>query len=143
MNDKRPPRRLQDFPVTVMDTIRYGDTDMLGHVNNAVFSTFLETGRAQLLFDPARPVWGDASSFVLARLAMDFRAEITWPGQIHIGTGVLSIGRSSLTLAQALFQNDTCCATAETVVVMFDTTTRRARPIPEESRAVLEGLMLA
>lgn len=37
--------QLKDFPSVTFDKIRYGDTDRQGHVNNAVFSAFLETGR--------------------------------------------------------------------------------------------------
>lgn len=44
---------LADFPFTSFDKLRYCDTDKQGHVNNAVFSTFLETGRAEFLLDPS------------------------------------------------------------------------------------------
>lgn len=37
---------LEDFPLRTYDKIRYADTDQQGHVNNAVFATFLETGLA-------------------------------------------------------------------------------------------------
>lgn len=38
------------------DVIRYADTDRQGHVNNAVFSTFLETGRVDILYNPEMPL---------------------------------------------------------------------------------------
>jgi acyl-CoA thioester hydrolase len=38
---------LRDFAVYSVDKLRYGDTDRQGHVNNAVFATFLETGRGR------------------------------------------------------------------------------------------------
>lgn len=41
--------KLEGFPFRSSDKLRYGDTDRQGHVNNAVFSTFLETGRVELL----------------------------------------------------------------------------------------------
>ncbi len=43
-----------DFPVVTTDKLRYCDTDRQGHVNNAVFLTFLETGRVELLYNPVR-----------------------------------------------------------------------------------------
>ncbi len=43
--DKKELPRLEEFPLRTSDKVRYGDTDRQGHVNNAVFSTFLETGR--------------------------------------------------------------------------------------------------
>lgn len=140
--EKPPLPRLADFPVIAMDTIRYGDTDKIGHVNNAVFSTFLETGRTRMLWQGATPVAPQGASFVLARLVLDYRAEMLWPGEAHIGTGVLAVGNSSMTLAQAIFQGDLCTATAETVLVLFDTVTRRPLPLPEETRARLAGLKI-
>jgi hypothetical protein len=68
--------------------------------------------------------------FVLARLILDYRREMRWPGAVEIGTRVERIGRSSITLAQALFQNDCCVATAQSVAVLIDARSRRACPIP-------------
>ncbi|MFG1345852.1 thioesterase family protein [Xanthobacter autotrophicus DSM 431] len=140
--EKPPLPRLDDFPVKAMDTIRYGDTDKIGHVNNAVFSTFLETGRTRLLWNEAGHVAPESASFVLARLVIDYRAEMFWPGEAHIGTGVLSVGRSSITLVQAIFQGERCTATAETVLVLFDTETRRPMPLSDEGRALLDRLVV-
>ncbi|QRG04513.1 acyl-CoA thioesterase [Xanthobacter dioxanivorans] len=138
----RPPLpRLEDFPVKAVDTIRYGDTDKLGHVNNAVFSTFLETGRTRVLLDAGRPIAPAGAGFVIARLVLDYIAEMHWPGQVEIGTGVTAIGRSSVTMRQALFQNGACTATAETVIVLFDMAHRRPLPLPEASRALLGELL--
>ena len=46
---------LSDFALQTYDKLRYADTDRQGHVNNAVFSTALETGRAEFLYDPYVP----------------------------------------------------------------------------------------
>lgn len=122
------------------DVLRYGDTDRQGHVNNAVFATFCETGRAAFLYDPMAPI---GTNFVIARLVLDFRSEVMWPGCVDIGTGVLSIGRSSFTLGQGLYVGEHCVATAEAVIVMIDDTTRRSTPLPETVRAKLAAKMIA
>jgi acyl-CoA thioester hydrolase len=119
------------------ETVRYGDTDRQGHVNNAVFSTFLESGRVRIIYDPERPLAPEGASFVIARLVLDFRGEIRWPSEVAIGTVVLALGRSSVTLGQGLFVGDDCAATAETVIVMMDEATRKSRPLPDETRAAL------
>ena len=142
MADKAPLPVLDDFPVKAIDTIRYGDTDMLGHVNNAVFSTYLETGRTRLLLSPRR-LAPEGKGFALVRLVLDYRAEMHWPGEAHIGTGVISIGRSSVGLRQAIFQDGQCMATAETVVVLFDLAERRAAPLSDDMRTALETLRMA
>ena len=128
-----------DFPSLATDTVRYGDTDRQGHVNNAVFTTFLETGRVHMLFDASGSVPREGTSFVLARLEVDYVAEIHWPGSVQIGTRVLEIGRSSARFAQAIFQHGQCTARAETVVVLVDNATRRSTPWTEQERAFLDG----
>lgn len=134
---------LDDFPLKASDKIRYADTDRQGHVNNAIFATLLETGRVEILYDPASPLADPGCTFVIARLAIDFRSEINWPGMVFIGTRVASIGRSSIKLDQGLFQDDRCVAIAETVIVLMDERTRRSRPLPPavaERLSVLSGL---
>jgi 2-haloacid dehalogenase len=132
-------RKLVDYPIRSYDKLRYGDTDRQGHVNNAVFSTFFETGRVELLFDPRRSVLEAGKSFVLARLEVDLLAEIIWPGTIEIGTAVTKVGRSSVRLAQALFQNGRCVARAVSVIVLVDETTHRSSPL---SKATIDHLSL-
>lgn len=134
------PPRLEDFPARAADTVRYGDTDRQGHVNNAAFATFLETGRCQLLYDPALPLAPAGTAFVLVRLVLDLRQELHWPGTVEIGTRLARLGRSSFTLSQALFQAGRCAATSESVVVLMDESTRRATPLPETSRTTLRAL---
>ncbi len=122
------------------DVLRYRDTDRQGHVNNAVFATFLESGRVAVLYDPQRPLAPDGASFVIARLILDFRAEVNWPGSVDIGTTVMRIGGKSMTLIQGVFVGEACVATAETVIVLMDDATRRSRPFTDEMRARLEAL---
>src|SRR5882762_5091599 len=80
--------RLEDYPLRTFDTVRYGDTDRQGHVNNAAFATFCETGRVTFFFQGSQPLPPPGTSFVIARLILDFRAELAWPGTVDIGTRV-------------------------------------------------------
>jgi len=137
---KLAPPPLDAYPLHAMDTIRYADTDRQGHVNNAAFATYCETGRCAFLFDPQKPLLQPGAGFVIARLALDFLIEMSWPGRVEIGTRVLSIGRSSFTLGQGLFQGGRCVATAESVIVQMDEATRRSKPLPEDLVRRLEGL---
>jgi acyl-CoA thioester hydrolase len=135
--------RLSAFPFQTFDKIRYADTDRQGHVNNAAFATFIETGRVEFLYDPNAPLAVDNGSFVIASLTLRFAAEVNWPGRIDIGTAVTKLGKSSLYLYQGLFQADHCVATAETVIVQMDDHTRRSAPLSDTTRAFLERHMLA
>jgi acyl-CoA thioester hydrolase len=129
--------RLGDYAFHSSDKIRFGDTDRVGHVNNAVFATLLELGRAEMLLKPPAPPLEPGTAIVIARLVIDFKAELNWPGEVMIGTRVAGIGRSSFRMEQALFQNGKCAATAENVIVLMDEATRRSRPLPETARAWL------
>ena len=128
------------YPHQVTDRLRYGDTDRQGHVNNAVFSTLLETGRVAILYDQAGSLAAEGCAFVIARLEIDFRAELNWPGEIVIGTAVAKIGRTSFELTQALFQGEACAARSRSVIVQMDQTTRRSHPLSDHARSVLSGL---
>jgi len=123
--------RLEDYPLRSHDKLRYGDTDRQGHVNNAVFSTFLETGRVEMIYDGGISLADPGCSFVIARLELDFINELLWPGRIDIGSGVIGIGRSSLRLEQALFQGERLVAVGETVMVQVSDATRRSQAFSE------------
>lgn len=135
--------RLEDFAGKAYDKLRYGDTDRQGHVNNAVFATFMETGRVELIYNAEDPLLDEGYSFVLAKLDIDYVAEILWPGTVEIGTRVTRVGRSSVTMQQAVFQAGRLCASAETVVVQFDQATRKSHAFSDQQRAKLEGWMQA
>jgi acyl-CoA thioester hydrolase len=132
-----------NFPKKTFDKVRYADTDRQGHVNNSVFSTFLETGRVEILYNEKFPILIPAASFVIASLKLDFLKEIHWPGQVDIGTGILKVGKSSITIYQKLFQNDVCVAQAETVTVQVDQMTGKALPLSENALKNLNQLLLS
>ncbi len=98
-----------------------------------MFAICCQSGRLALLSDPARAVTPPSSQFVLARLVLDYRRETHWPGAAEVGTRIERIGRSSIILAQALFQNDRCMATAQSVAVLMKTKSRRSQWIPAAS----------
>lgn len=144
MNAPRDPAaalmRLEAYPLRLEERLRFSDTDMVGHVNNAVFATMFESGRVALLFDPEQPLAGPGQTFVLARLGIDFRAELHYPGMVTIASGVSRIGSSSITMPQALFSGERCVATGESVLVLIDQQTRRSAPLSPATRARLETL---
>jgi acyl-CoA thioester hydrolase len=133
-----PP--LSAYPLRTHEKLRYADTDRQGHVNNAVFSTMLETGRVELLYAADGPLHESGCSFVIASLHLDFHGEITWPGQVDIGTRVASIGKSSLTLEQGLFQGGRCAATSRTVIVQVNDVSRRSQALSDAAVRRLTAL---
>jgi acyl-CoA thioester hydrolase len=133
-----PSTERGSYAIWTYDKLRYADTDRQGHVNNAVFATFCESGRVMFLYDEKLNLAGTDANFVVVRLELDFRAELFYPGRIDIGTRVLGIGRSSFRLGQGIFNGETCAATSETVLVLMDATARKAAPLTPQLRAWLE-----
>ena len=124
--------RIEDFPIRVSDTIRFADLDRQGHVNNAVYPTYFESGRVPRIYDPKEGFQVDGCTTVLARIEIDFLKELHWPGTVEIGTAIADIRRSSYVFAQAIFNEGACAARARSTMVLIDRATRKARPLPSE-----------
>lgn len=137
-----PPPEPEIFKSWVTDRLRYRDTDKVGHVNNAVFSTFCESGRTEILYKDGRPIAPEGLNWVIARLEMNYLSELNWPGEVETGTAVERIGTSSIVLYQGIFKDGVCAADAKTVIVLMDESTRRSAPMPPETLAALESLKL-
>ena len=119
------------------DRLRYGDLDALGHVNNAVFSTFSESGRIAFLRDRMIAPQDSGHAFVVARLTIDFVAELHYPGTVRIATRATRMGRSSMTFEQVMLAQDRVVARAESTVVLIDRQSRRSTPFPDAMREAL------
>jgi acyl-CoA thioester hydrolase len=117
--------------------VRWSDTDLVGHVNNLAFATYFETGRTNFLEPVMDKNRGDRVLALLARVTVDYLGEIHWPSKIDVGTVVLSIGRSSYRVGQALYCGDQCVGVAESVLVLIDEESRKSRDIPDWLRAWL------
>ncbi|MBV9077067.1 MAG: acyl-CoA thioesterase [Methylobacteriaceae bacterium] len=125
------------------DVLRFGDTDLNGHVNNAVFATMAESGRVNL-FRKTFGIWASAQRdtyFVIVKLAIEFRSELHYPGRVRTGTWVTRLGRSSIGLAQAICGDRQVAATAEAVCVLMSAAERRPTPFPPDMREAAEELL--
>jgi acyl-CoA thioester hydrolase len=123
---------LEDFPFRQTDNVRYADLDPNQHVNNAVYATYFETGRVMLVKDRSYGLFPLGLGWMLVRLDIHFRAELRWPGSIEMGLGVSKFGRTSVTFDQVVFSEGTCVASAQSVTVLFDESTRKPTPLTEE-----------
>ncbi len=117
--------------------IRYGDLDTNGHVNNIAFLVYSESGLVPFLAALGHPVDHRETPWMTARIEIDLRAQLHYPGEVDIGTRVLGLGRSSLTLGQGLFSGESCAATLRRVMVLVDRAAGGAREIPADLRARL------
>lgn len=139
MNEFHP--LIQAYPHQTFDKVRYADTDRQGHVNNANFAQYLETGRVEILYLGLEGKKPNHTNFVIANLSIQYLDEIHWPGLIQIGTQIERIGKSSITIEQTLMQEDRLVATAQTVIVQVDPTTKKSYPLSEDSISFLQAFL--
>jgi acyl-CoA thioester hydrolase len=121
--------------------IRWRDVDAYGHVNNAVYLNYLEEARDAWVQLVLGPVSGTTWDFVLARVAIDFREELTQDDRAVIVRCTLDrIGRSSIGTREEVRKEDgSISAEARSVVVARDPEKARSRPLTELEREALEA----
>ncbi len=132
------PTRRETYRVWGQEHVRYSDTDAQGHVNNVSYAAYLETGRTTLAQACGLPIGlHNGRHTVLARVEIDYRAEVHWPATLDLGSAVVKVGRSSVTVIQGIFAGERCVATGREVMVMVETATGRSTPIPDDVREKL------
>ena len=137
-------KRLQDrsiYPHWCTDTVRFSDQDAAGHVNNVALCAYLETARLTFMRDMGLMVAKeDGVRGISAGMTVSFLAESHWPGQVELGTGVVRIGTSSITVGAAAFKDGVCIVAAEMTVVRLRGKT--PHPIDAELRKTLQKYQL-
>jgi acyl-CoA thioester hydrolase len=119
--------------------IRWRDLDAYGHVNNAVYLNYLEEARdawVQQVLGKVTDTW----DFVLARVAVDFKRELTQEdAAVLVRCSLGSFGRSSVRTREEIVKSDgTLSAAAESVIVPRDPKAGSSRPLTDEERSALE-----
>ncbi|HEY1721001.1 MAG TPA: thioesterase family protein [Magnetospirillaceae bacterium] len=125
----------------IEDRVRYRDLDALSHLNSAVYSTYFETARVILLRAAGMPLVGDCDPFALVRQTIDYRRELMLDTPVRIGTRITKLGRTSVGMTAAIFDGDTCVATAEIIGVILDRQTRRPKELSEDLRQKLSAYL--
>lgn len=128
--------RLDDFSHRLALPVRWGDVDMLGHVNNAKFFTYDESSRIEYFqalgaSDPR--MWKDYG-LILASISADFIQQLRYPSNLVVGTRIVRIGRSSMNTLSGLFVGDTLVASVRGVLVWFDYVNQKPLAVPESVR---------
>jgi acyl-CoA thioester hydrolase len=117
--------------------VRWRDVDALGHVNHAVFLTYLEEGR------DAFYAWllGADPSYVVVRLEVDLRAEVRYPDrQVRVRIEAERLGTTSLTTWETITTpSGEVAAQARVVTVRWDAGLHKPVPFTAAERARLSG----
>jgi acyl-CoA thioester hydrolase len=118
--------------------VRFRDIDAFGHVNNAVFFTYVELARIRYLLDVIKPPTRfDRLPLILARVELDFRSPIEFGEEVTVETRVERIGRTSFAMRHRMTAgpDGRLAGDVHTVLVAYDYGTARPIPVPDEWRA--------
>ena len=130
--------------------VRFRDCDPMGHVNNAVYLTYLEQSR----FAHWRSLWGfgpppvpspvegplppGRPGVILARVECDYKRPATYGETLEIRLTIGELGRSSFRYEYEIVDDKgRTVLTAKTVQVMYDYAAGKPVPIPDDIRKLL------
>lgn len=125
--------------------VRFVDCDPLGHVNNAVYLSYLEQAR----FGMWRRLWGFSgetamtaargAGLILARAECDYRLPATYGDTLDVRLGLAGMGRTSFTYDYEVVDagGGRTFAEARTVIVLYDYATSTPVPLDAARRADL------
>lgn len=117
---------------------RFSETDALGHVNNTVLPVWFEDSRTPIfeLFCPGMDTndW----HLIIAKIDVEFLSEIYFGKSVEVRTFMSKIGNSSMVVSHEAWQEGKLAAKGNAVMVHFNHTTKSSKPIPEDTRAILQ-----
>jgi acyl-CoA thioester hydrolase len=121
--------------------IRWRDVDNYGHVNNAVYLTYLEEARDRWV----RETLGPEVDFVIVRIAIDYRRELSQgDDEVRVSCRGVGYGTSSIrTAEQIVARAGWVAAESESVIVAHDADARSSRPLADEERETLDRAIAA
>jgi acyl-CoA thioester hydrolase len=119
------------------ERVRFRDLDAMGHVNNAVFLTYIESARVAFLQHLGAAPSLEQMSIIVARVEIDFRAPVGFGEEVEIAVRTTRFGEKSFDLDYELRVGDRVVAEAKSVLVGYDYGRRKAVAIPEHWREKL------
>ena len=128
---------MDDLPFVTPIQVRWRDIDAKSHVNNAVVVSFLETARTELW--RRRFGGGIDIPFVVARLEVEFRRQLTIDDEVRVGLWIEDLRGASYTFVYRIEAGGEHAVDARTVMAHVGPTGRPTR-MPPQLRERLEAL---
>jgi acyl-CoA thioester hydrolase len=121
--------------------VRFGDIDMLGHVNNCRYLSYLEDARvAMFRLDPLRNGHRPLQGLVIARHEIDYRRPLLLrPEPVRVETWVTEMRAASFAIEYEVRDDEHLYVTATSVIVAYDLESSRARRLTDEETAFLKA----
>ena len=124
-------QKISDFKFQHSIKTRWKDTDAFRHINNAVYLSYVEDARLELMRR-----WGitqDGKSVIVASAKINYYKQVIHPTQLIIGQRVSRIGNKSFDITSLVFSKDTNEIVCQTIItiVCFDFEHNKTVPVYE------------
>lgn len=131
---------MRGFPFALPIQVRFRDVDGMGHVNNAVYFTFIEAARTEYMYRINDTQTLQQVDWIVATASLNFRRAATYGDPLEVGVRPMHVGQTSFTLYYEVWDRakGQLVADGQTVIVMFDYEARKPKPIHATLRARLE-----
>src|SRR3954469_1908754 len=128
----------QLFPYKVVIEVAFRDLDAMGHVNNAVYLSYMETARIKYLVDLLAVTSLHDLPVIMAEATCTFKAPAFFGEQLTVGVGVSRFGTKSFDMTYRVDAGDgRLIALGKTVQVMYDYAATQTIVMPEAFKATI------
>lgn len=126
-------------PFRIRISVRFRDLDVLGHVNNAVYFTYMETVRTEYWMHTFGVEDLQNLSFIVAHAECDFKIPARYGDELEVTLRTTSVRNSSFDWEYEIRKVDTSelIATGKTIQVFYDYRSQKSSPVPADVRAKL------
>jgi acyl-CoA thioester hydrolase len=122
------------------ERVRFRDLDPMGHVNNAVFLTYLEQARVAFFAEMGAATGLEDMNMIVARVEIDFKAPVRLGQEVEVSVRASRFGTKSFDLEYDLRVEGEVVAVAKSVQVAYDYKRREPVPVPAEWREKLSAV---
>lgn len=131
------------YPFQLNIEVIFRDVDAMGHVNNAVFFTYLETARTRFFFQKMKLQSLADLPLILAEATCRYRSPARFAEKLTIGLGIGRIGTKSFDILYTITAEDgRLVAEARTVMVTYDYKKESSVPIPHNLNKLLQSYLV-
>lgn len=133
---------MEDFQATVEAQVRFRDTDALGHVNNAVYLSWMELGRMAFTDAVLPAIDWTKVGFILAHVSIDYMEPVFLGDKVKVYMRAGKVGGKSVVLECLITKTDKKgerpAAKGTNIIVAFDYEKNTSVAIPEDWKAAME-----
>jgi len=133
----------QEFTHIFPLSVRWGDADVYGHINNVEFVRYIESGRVAYCEDVMglNLQVGMESGWVLADMHCTYLQQVHYPALLEVRTRISKLSNKSATVLANIYceGKEEPALTSKGVIVWFDMLRQQSAPIPEHIKAKISA----